>query len=143
MKTLIILALSVFLVTGAFANGGMIGGGEVKYKSLMVCKITGIDPTHESSSQIKITKEVGYDGTFNNDATSRIIIFNENNEAERYFVTNELVLTPKSSINISIVKGSHIIGGLQWDSRSNSGSLWSNNNVELQLDNCIYETDAL
>jgi hypothetical protein len=134
--------------TLAFAGGGMIGGGEVEYKPLLVCDAVGIDPTFPSSKYVWVAKEVDFDGRFIPDSTLRVITFNAALEPVRYYVSHEVELleSPDRSRSLSLWRydigsqGNQEIGGFNWDETSQTGSLsasgWNSEVEELQLSNC-------
>lgn len=150
MKTLI-LALCAFLACrGAFATGGMIGGGDVNFKSLMVCDSKSTDPTFEASPYVWVVKEVDYNGNFISDATLRIVTLDKDLKPVRYYVTHskELLANPDSKWKFELFRydigssGNYKIGSFIWDELNNSGlitSVQNRNEVEeVQLSNCIF-----
>lgn len=145
MKKNILVLIATFISYSAMA-GGMIGGGEVTFKTLMMCDAYGIDPTHEASPYVSVVKEVDYDGNFIKDATLRVVTLNNNLQPVLYYVAGEtdLVQDPdlKWSLNILMYENGIKIGQFVWDDNANEGSLKSligNEVEELQLSNCIFE----
>ncbi len=145
-----ILALMGFLMGSSAMAGGMIGGGEVTYKSLITCDAKSIDPTHESSPFVWVVKEVDYDGNFISDATLRVVTLDKNLEPVRFYVTDttDLFQDPDLKWPVNIWRyemgssGNKKIGQFVWDESANSGSLKSsldNEVEELQLSDCIFE----
>jgi hypothetical protein len=50
MKRLITIFLGFFAAQAALAAGGMIGGGEVSFKSILECRAEGLDVTYPDGS---------------------------------------------------------------------------------------------
>lgn len=141
--------IAIFIGCSAMA-GGMIGGGEVRFKSLVTCDANSMDPTHESSPYAWVVKEVDYDGEFIKDATLRVVTLDRNLHPVRFYVTDAtgLLQGPDMKWLLNIWRyevgsqGNKNIGRLEWDDAANGGSLMSisgNEVEELQLSNCIFE----
>jgi len=149
MKKCSLSLFAIFVGFSAFA-GGMIGGGEVTFKSLMTCDANSIDPTHESSPYAWVVKEVDYLGEFIQDATLRVVTLDSNLNPISYYVTDATDLIQGADLKwlLNIWRyevGSQEnkkIGKFEWDETSNGGSLKSlsgNEVEELLLSNCIFE----
>ncbi len=150
MKTYTMGLIAFFISFSAMA-GGMIGGGEVTFKSLVICDASSIDPTHESSPYVWVVKEVDYNGNFIHDATLRVVTVDENLAPVQFYVTHAKDIVQDPSLNwlLSIWNydigsaGNQQIGEFEWNSVSNSGSLKSFDSYveELLLSNCIFEQE--
>lgn len=149
MKTHIIVLIG-FLTGSSAMAGGMIGGGEVRCKSLITCDAKGIDPAQVSSPFVWVVKEVDYHGNFIPDATLRVVTLDKNLGPIRFYVTDttELVQGPDLKWPLNIWRyeiGSQEnenIGQFVWDEPTNGGLLKSSSSnevEELQLSNCIFE----
>lgn len=149
MKTILVTLLALFSASLVFASGGMIGGGEVNFKSLVACDAQGIDPTHAASPYVWVVKEVNYDGTYLADAPLRVVTVNKNHEPIQFYVAHakDLIKDSKGQFNLALWRydlgssGNYKTGLFVWDEKSNSGELSSvgdkNEVEELQLSNCI------
>ena len=150
MKKVFLIISALLVANVTFASGGMIGGGDVDFKSLMVCDSNGIDPTHSGSHYVWVVKEVDYNGHFIADATLRVVTLDSALKPTRYYVTHsmDLLQNPGSSkLNLELWRydlgssGNKKIGSFTWDEKLNAGAITSVNDnsdvEELELSNCI------
>lgn len=144
-----LLSLMILLSRAlAFAHGGMIGGGEVKFKALMTCDSKSIDPTYPGSPHLWIVKEVDWDGNYLPQATLRVVTLDDAFSPVRYYVTHERELTYLTGGQVRLDlwrydEGSnenHKIGLFAWDGAANKGSLTpiQDDVEELQVYNCAF-----
>ncbi len=148
MKTKLVLIILLAQSLVMAKPGGMIGGGEVEFKSIMTCDAKSIDPTFAGSPYVSVAREVHYDGSFIKDANLRILTLDKNRKPVRYYVTHvrDFTYSPSHEISISIwqydvgTPHNRKIGEFLWNSNSNNGRLVSSSQgnlvEELFLTNC-------
>lgn len=146
MKFLFILSLISIVTLKSFATGGVIGGGEVNFKSLLNCEARGIDPTFPAPTEVQVVKEVKYDGSFITDAPLRILTLGEPGVSRRFFVSLETQLTAASdgvTIQLPLFRyasGSENanIGHFLWNTKTQKGELkiYERPGLEVVLANC-------
>ncbi len=146
MKILSGIILTLAVSSFAHARGGMIGGGDVDFKPLMICDAAGIDPTHDSSRFVWVTKEVDYNGQFLPNTTLRVVTLDRRMNPVRYYVTHsEGFNSNQNFLSLNIWQydigsnGNRRIGSFVWSKQKNIGYLkpiLSSDVEELQLTNC-------
>lgn len=129
------------------AIGGMIGGGDVRYRPLLKCESAGIDPTHESAPFVWVAQEINYDGSINFESPLRVITLDQNLDYLRFYVTHDTNLwqAPDSTRSLLLWRyaegtlGNEEIGLFHWNERTNTGFLkveFAGETEELKLSNC-------
>ncbi len=136
--------IGLLFFIGSLAHaGGMVGGGELKYKPLMKCE----NEVGVSIREIWVVKETNDQGKVLSDAELRIATIDENGKTLDWLVTHEreLVVSPDGAINIPVWRygqgsdNNQIIGAFGWDENSKSGSVYvarEGVDVSISLLNC-------
>lgn len=118
----------LFFISNLAHAGGMVGGGELKYKPLMKCD----NEVGVSVREVWVVKETNSQGKVLDDAELRVATIDENRKAIDWFVTQEreLFVSPDGAINIPIWRygsgsgNNEIIGAFGWDENSKLGSVY-------------------
>jgi hypothetical protein len=141
MKTLLIITALLVSSLQSHAIGGMIGGGDVQFKSVLTCATQGIDLTFPGETEVKIVKEVTYDGSFIPEAAFRVVTASPG--STHFYVTQDKELNQSADgvvyLTIINIEGT-AIGHFLWNSKTQAGELLINsdveNKVELSLSSC-------
>ena len=149
MRRIILASLILFAGSESYGKGGMIGGGDVQFKSVMTCSAQSIDPTFPGSPKLSVAKEVDADGIFIPGATLRVVTLDAQQEPVNYYVTHdaEIVLAPDSGVELTIwqydigTTENKIIGKFTWNAASGTGALspaaGANDVEELIVSGCV------
>ncbi len=129
------MGLSVFWLFAlgqmAFASGGMIGGGDVVYRSRLECDGVAFDPTHSEVSKVWVVQESDADGNYIPDTTLRLVTLDAALNPIRFFVTHDLELfeSPDGALDLTLWNydlgsdGLERLGSFSWDERSQQGAI--------------------
>ncbi len=147
-RVLKVLASVFFVNSVVMGSGGMIGGGEVSFKALMICDAASMDPTFPTPPYVWVVKEADYNGKFISDSTLRVVTVDKKHNAVRYYGTHqtELFESPMG-FDLSIWRYDLLsddnaqIGSFAWNAQSAKGNFVvreSQTEVEESvLTNCI------
>lgn len=145
MKTLIILSLLTLASLQSRASGGMIGGGEVNFKSVLSCDAQSIDPTFPEFTKVTVVKEVDHNNNFIENATLRVMTSDGADTPRHFFVTHATHLRASEGlIHLPIWHdqgsgSSTMIGALQLNTQTRFGELRITEGdlrIETTLTNC-------
>lgn len=147
MKNFLLILSSFFLATQALGEGGVIGGGDLTFRKLMVCDAEGATGQPTTTRSIWVVKETDFEGRLIEGATLRVVTVDSNASPTRFYVTHttELsVLNSKISLDLwrydELAPSNHRIGSFVWDGRARHGSMSasgvSSDVEELLLANC-------
>lgn len=150
------LVLSVILpfffgaISYGQGSGGMIGGGEVNFRTLLECDAESLDPTFPSAPYVWVVKDVDYYGQFIPDATLRVVTLDYSFNPVSYHISHltDLVVSPGNILELQLWRfdvgssGNYLVGAFYWNSEYQQGVLSTNYDgvlEELLLSNCTLD----
>lgn len=133
MKLNILLIISMlFLVSfNVFSkadHGGLVGGGDVKVKQIVKCRVENGD--HESST-LEIVKEIDWDGNFIENSSFVIILRNVSCRGVHRFGSEEHLISALSNFEIYNSRR-HAVGNIELTENDNDDSSIFTGNLSLK-----------